>query len=258
MTDKLKKILVSLEGLSHEELIKAIEGTLFLLIQDDEAKEKKIEEIKEIAEETKKMQGEPGKDGKTPTEEEIKSFIKHLIPDTIPGKDYVLTEQDKKEIAKKIEVPVVEKVIEKTEVIREQPIVTNEIKEVAKYENPEQIRDKLEELTGEDRLDKSAIKGLAEEIKKLSDRWEAGRPIFGPGKTKVYLKDLSASLDGATKTFFIGTHFGISGVFGSSSPFVFRPTIDYIESGKNIVFDASIDATLSLAGGQSLIVQYLK
>ncbi len=51
------------------------------------------------------------------------------------GKDYVLTEQDKKDIAKSITVPIVEKVIIKEvpgETIREivkQPIVTNEIVE---------------------------------------------------------------------------------------------------------------------------------
>lgn len=39
------------------------------------------------------------------------------------GKDYVLTEEDRTAIASGIKVPVVEKIVEKTEVIREQPIV---------------------------------------------------------------------------------------------------------------------------------------
>lgn len=85
--------------------------------------------------------------------------------DGVDGCDYVLTESDKKEIAKSIKVPVVEKVIEKTEVIRETPIVTNEIKEVAKYESAESLRDKLETLTDDNRLDASAIKNLPEFIK---------------------------------------------------------------------------------------------
>ena len=84
--------------------------------------------------------------------------------DGVDGCDYVLTESDKKEIAKSIKVPVVEKVIEKTEVIRETPIVTNEIKEVAKYEDAESLRDKLETLKDENRLDASAIKNLPEFI----------------------------------------------------------------------------------------------
>lgn len=76
------------------------------------------------------------------------------------GKDYILTEKDKKEIASSIKVPVIEKVIEKTEVIHETPIITNEIKEVAITETPEEIKNKLETLKGEDRLDASAIKNL--------------------------------------------------------------------------------------------------
>lgn len=119
----------------------------------------------------------------------------------------------------------------------------------------EQVRDKLESLKGKERLDISAIEGLEERIKAIPER--PTTTFFGPGKTKIYIKDLSALLDGATKTFYIGTHFGISGVWGSSSPFAFRPVIDYNESGKNIVFAADIDASVALATGQTLIVQYL-
>src|SRR3990167_6009363 len=47
------------------------------------------------------------------------------------GKDYVLTDLDLQEIASRIKVPIVEKKEIRTEVIKEQPIITNEIKEVA-------------------------------------------------------------------------------------------------------------------------------
>lgn len=68
-----------------------------------------------------------------------------------PGKNYVLTDEDKMEIALSIDVPVVEKIIEKrTETIR-QPIVTNnvtnEIKEVAVTDEPKVIAEKLNTLT---------------------------------------------------------------------------------------------------------------
>lgn len=54
-----------------------------------------------------------------------------------PGKDYVLTAKDKKEIAKAVEVPVIEKIIER------QPIVTNEIKEVAVGDSPDEVVEKV-------------------------------------------------------------------------------------------------------------------
>lgn len=95
-----------------------------------------------------------------------------ILPELIkgdPGKDgenYILTLRDKEEIAKKIKIPVIEKVIEKviqkTEVIK--PIITkeitNEIKQIAIHETPNEVRDKLESLQGKDRLNKSAIDGL--------------------------------------------------------------------------------------------------
>lgn len=87
------------------------------------------------------------------TLERIKSEVKN-------GEDYVLTPQDKREIAGLIEVPVVEKIIEKTETIIEKPI-TNE---VPNRDTAEDIRNKLELLDGDERLKKEAISGLEDVI----------------------------------------------------------------------------------------------
>lgn len=94
------------------------------------------------------------------------------------GEDYVLTDDDKKEIAGMIIPPVIEKVIEKTEVVKEQPIhyetvkVTNEIKEVAKYEEAPVIASKLNTLT--EVLSIDVIAGLNEWMKKVQRRLESG------------------------------------------------------------------------------------
>lgn len=117
-------------------------------------------------------------------------------------------------------------------------------------------RDYLESLTGDERLKESAIDGLDKKINSI--KLTNGGQIYGPGKTKIIRVDLSSQLNGVTKTFPIGTHFGIVDVLGSSSPFVFREIIDYTEVGTTIVFDASIDASVSLASGQTLIVKCLK
>lgn len=119
-------------------------------------------------------------------------------------------------------------------------------------DTPEQVRDKLETLQDDNRLDVSAIKGLDDKLKGVS---KPTYSVFGgrSGSNVVYF-DLSSQLNGSTKTFFLGTHFGIIAVFGSSTPFVFRPTVDYTESGKNIVFTSGVDAQSMLAGGQTLIV----
>jgi hypothetical protein len=68
--------------------------------------------------------GEDGKDGYTPVKG--KDYF-----DGEDGKDYVLTDADKKQIASEITVPIVEKVIERTEtIIKETPIIKTEIREV--------------------------------------------------------------------------------------------------------------------------------
>lgn len=124
-----------------------------LIFNEIDDVDKKADQAIEIAKQTQKQEGPAGK---TP--------IKGVDYDD--GKDYVLTDSDKQEIADKIEVPVVEKIVEKT-VIRETPIVTNEIKEVAVTDPAEKIAEKLNSLKGV--IDVSVIKGAIQK-KDLEDR----------------------------------------------------------------------------------------
>ena len=81
------------------------------------------------------------------------------------GKDYTLTNTDKKEIASMVKVPVVEKV---TEIIKE-PIYTENIIEKALYESAENIVSKINELPiDEDKqIDASHIKNLPEVVNRV-------------------------------------------------------------------------------------------
>lgn len=72
------------------------------------------------------------------------------------GEDYILTESDKKEIASFINVPVVEKVIQHTETIKEIPIV----KEVAFQDTPDELIGKVNKA--EVKIKQSQVEGLAE------------------------------------------------------------------------------------------------
>jgi len=98
---------------------------------------------------------------------------KVVIPDPIKGKDgkdYILTEKDKKEIAGTIKVPIIEKIVEKTEVIKELPIITNEIKEIAIADTAEVTVFKINELPTDDeelKIDAKHIKNLPEIAKYL-------------------------------------------------------------------------------------------
>lgn len=96
---------------------------------------------------------------------ELLLYIREHIPAPVKGDKgdaYVLTSEDKKEIAETIKVPIVKKVIEKTEVIK-QPIV----KEVAVPERLEagEIANRLN--TTKETIDASVIKGLLKTIEEL-------------------------------------------------------------------------------------------
>ena len=79
------------------------------------------------------------------------------------GDDYILTENDKREIASFITVPIVEKVIEKREVIKEKPVVTKETtKEIIK-----EIREVKVDVPY---IDNASIAYLEDEIKRVEDK----------------------------------------------------------------------------------------
>ena len=151
---------------------KALQGNVVSVFEHVDTVENEIkEELKDIKDTIENLDIP-----KRLTIEELKDIIEPLIPVVEDGKDYVLTYQDKQEIASYIEAPVVEKIIEKTTetVIREQPIEI--IKEVAVLDVDklpqfgDKFRDGLELLQGEERLDKNAIKGLEDyqEVAKLA------------------------------------------------------------------------------------------
>lgn len=167
--NKIEKLAL-LEEDKDLALFEEVQTTNELLteIRDKEMPEHKTPEVMKVKIEGIEVITLKGEKGDKPTDEEIISLIKPLIPEPINGEDYVLTENDKKEIAKSITVPVVEKVIEKTEVIKEQPIITNEIKEVAKYETGEQI---IEKINSDEtsKIKKEKVEGLDDEFNAVRD-----------------------------------------------------------------------------------------
>jgi len=148
--------------------------SLTAAISEEKEQEVVIKGLKLIT--IKGDKGDKGEDGLTPTDEELKAIIQPLIPEVKDGEDYVLTEEDKEEIAEKVKVPVVEKVIERTKTVVEKPIITNEVKEVAKYEEGEAIFKKIkkflkiEAIEDLDRLLRSmAANGVVEYVGKAFD-----------------------------------------------------------------------------------------
>ncbi len=255
------------------------EGEIGLIKYVLEMEDKFEEQMEKITEENKSLSGGPmevaqtiaknilkdvkGDKGDAPTEEELLKIIQPLIPnipEVIHGEDYVLTDEDKQEIASKIEVPVVEKVIEKTEVIKEQPIVThevtNEIKEVAITDTGEEMVIKINalEIEPEKQIGVEHIKGLEKRLKGIENKPSTpGGGIVGRDLIKDI--DLSDQLDGVLATFNIPVVWNIVSVDLSSYPYgSLRKNIDYTWTPTSITFTSEIDPATQLSVGQKCIL----
>lgn len=190
--------------------------------------------------------------------------VDYPIPEN--GKDYVLTVQDKQEIADRVTVPVVEKIIERTEVIKEVPMVTeitNEIiKEVALLQTGEDIVNKINNLSTDDdsnKIDKEHIKGWKEEIetlrKEITESKTARTSTFSGGRNVVQVADLTAQCNGVTKTFEVPSHRFLVSLQGTQFPIVYRPTIDFTIANKILTLTDQVSAPDT---GQTLIFLYIK
>lgn len=124
--NKLSKLLEMMdESLTREEFVKAFEAITKLILDLEKKHIDKIDFLLEdLASKTNKKLSE--------------------VKDGEDGKDYILTNKDKDEIAGKIKV-----------LIKEQPVEI--VKEVAVAESAEKIRNKIESLEGDDKLDKPTL-----------------------------------------------------------------------------------------------------
>ena len=119
----------------------------------------------------------------------------------------------------------------------------------------EQVRDKLETLEGDERLDKKYIKGLDEELTAIRNLPRGGggapRRVFQP-----YRDDFSSLTDGSTKTFYL-TRAPLDEatvmVFGTDFPTILRPTIDFTIANKALTLTSAVPAPNT---GATLLVTY--
>lgn len=123
--------------------------------------------------------------------EEVTRLVERIIDRDYSPRSYQLTESDKKDIASKIDVPVVEKKVEKVIERIETPIYNTEVKEVAVADSADDIRNKLELLTGDERLDKKSIKGLEEYEDMVKSVREAATRVISNSRNLYQLLDVN-------------------------------------------------------------------
>lgn len=129
-------------------------------------------------------------------------------------------------------------------------------------ETPEEVRDLLETIEVEDeKLKISAIGHLEEELKKVRKQIAelSSRPMGGGIATRDIVRsmDISAQLDGVTKTFQTSAMYRVIAILMSSTPAAaVRENIDFTWTDTSVTFTAQVDASTSLAAGQSVIILY--
>lgn len=268
---KLKQLLKELEKFKAIESNGVLGGLIYDLmekfkgVEELEAKfDRTIEEIKSSVPDLNTMfKSVKGNKGDPPTREELLNLIEPLIPEPIKGDkgdDYILTEYDKRNIAEKIKVPIVEKIVET--IIEKQPIITNEVKEVAVADTPEMIVSKLESLEEGERLKISAIEDLRDELDRLRKQVTQKVYVGGGGGSgvmggHVQYYDLSSQLNGSLRVFSVPAFARILNVQLSSFPNILRPTVDWTSDAAAMTLTLTSEIPdQSLSAGQTLVILY--
>lgn len=231
-------------------------------INDGLTKRDFVESFKNVVDRVKRFETAFTRDFKT-----LSDTINRKIDDRLAtikhGTDYILTAADKKEIAARITVPIVEKEI----IIKEQPIVTEITNEVPNRDMADDIRNKLELLDGDERLKPEAIRGLIERLDAIEEAHKINqRLVIGSSGVKQLVAGTGVTIDNTNLEYPTITATGTGGSFagtqekstttpdGSTTTFAFTHTPrtiiwngaiqtltdDYTISSNNITFTGTL------------------
>lgn len=118
----------------------------------------------------------------------------------------------------------------------------------------EEIIEKINADKSKKLIRKEKVEGMKEfddrlRTAEVNSQWRGGGSF-------VYDYDYSSLLDGSTKTFTLPPNAKIITILGSSTPGIFRKTVDYTYTGSTFTFTSQIDAPTTLATGQTLVLLY--
>lgn len=207
-----------------------------------------------------------------PSDEDLHALIRPLIPiipkavDGRDGKDGYIPQKGKDYFDGKNGRDGKDGIVDEAGIVSKTSAMTEErlkpfIPKIEDIENDlpklgTAIRDSLELLQGDSRLDISAIKGA----KEIGDRIAGleNKPILMAsiaGRDIIKDIDLSASLNGVTTTFPLQAIWNVISVNLSSYPYgSLRKGIDYTWTPTTITFTNTIDPTTQLSAGQQCIL----
>ena len=243
---KLQEIMKLLnEGLTKEEFVKSFKVVVNqVLAMEKKMLERDNERMRFFENLASKLES-----GSTPLIEDLKKKTM----------DYCMSEMEK--MTKEHEM-MMDEVEEKIENVQDgvSPDPKDIIKEVLKMNPPEtaeETRDKIESLKGDQRLDRSAIKGLEELEKTTNERIDSVRKgrIIAPPHNLVQYHDMSSQCNGSLKTFTTPNFRHAVMLIGTQAPILYRPTIDFTIGAGTIILTSEVSAP---ATGQTLVLLYIK
>jgi len=278
-TEKLNKLLEVLEAInsgspSYEEVAKSIATIIQTVKEINTTLEQKLidridNKLNTAGEKLKEQEGEFSeiiKEAKEESESTLSSFRKRTLEkiNSVFTKSQVnqkLSEVLKSaiKVSNEIQKEFNEKITEIDKQLSKEEIteIVEEVFSTKKIdETPEDLRDKLENLNGDERLELSAIKGLKEALDKASGANKVSglfgtRRIFQP-----YLDRFTADTDGATKIFYLKREplrTDNIEVSGTDFPIILDPTVDFTVEGRKLTLTDAVPAPSS---GATLIIKY--
>lgn len=181
--------------------------------------------------------------------------IKNIVNEFNKKSTLISSESYKKDIAKYVKVPIIDKIIEKTETIIEKPIITNEIREVSKTDEPNVIVNKINEAQNKIRVDK--IDGLNEmELRIKSDIAMPITTSFINGKRAKNIDILGSSVvvSGDTAKIRLNTPIVVSYTDRASS--VIDVTVIDLYKLTAVANDTTFSTTGTGNDGQKLMIRF--
>lgn len=261
------------EGLTKEEFVKSFATILDFVKKSSEKNDKDFEKLKsEITVVFGRMKSNIESELSSLTEESKSSILKEIerceammsehysTMDSFEEKMLVFEKRiksikdgqdaDEGKIIKQVSESLVSKIPSIDEIEKDLPRLG------------EAIRDGLELLKGDERLDKSAVKGIEEIEKAIEELKRRKTTIIGGGGgsqgggriVKAY--DLSPYLNGSTKTFNLPSMWRVISVHSSSFPMAFRENVDFTWTPTSITFTSEVSESSTLASGQTVTITY--
>ena len=248
---KLQELLKMIdESLTRKEFTDAFQKVMDFILQIKAGNEGAITVMKEAHERMMSKMENDNTSSRAELKKQIMNYCEKEMAGIMKSNEKKMSEMDER-IDEKMETIKSGKDADEEKIVQDvlAQIKLPEQKEII-LDGPKEIRSKLESLKGEDRIDKEAIRGLAEEINGIKNIIAGMGRIRGMGRAKtpitrwIYLTD---QVDGVTTTFTLPPDVvAVHGLMSTQFPQVWNTT-DFSLAGRVLT------TNFTMQSGQTLI-----